>query len=211
MKKFFLHSLALIFLFVSFPPIYAQRSLGSQQMLSLKKRLEQGAEITFSSKTYGASGELLSDDRGQLLTHQDKFRLTYSIFTSTYNGNLFSYYNKAEKTFTVMHPTKEDLATLNPLAYLSTSQEMYTVRELPESKKGKVFVFTPKKNSMNIQHIELCFSRKTELPTELMTLFSDGTRVVMYIESLISKKNISSHLFSQKHTDYPGSELVDLR
>lgn len=212
MKKSVFKALTFSLLLLCVPVfLFAQREGLSQHLSPLKKQLEGGAEILFSSHTYTSTGELLQRDQGQLITYKEKFRLTYTVFTATYNGTLFSYYNKEEKTFTLMHPTVEDLATINPLAYLSTSQKMYTVRELPENKKGRAFSFTPKKNTMNIHHIELTISPKTGLPLELMTLFSDGTRVVMYIDSLVIQKNISNRLFSQKHSDYPGSELVDLR
>lgn len=189
----------------------AQRSVVMQNLQSLKQSLEQGAEITFTAKTYAPSGELLQNDAGKLLSYKNKFRLTYSVFTSTYDGKTFSYYNKEEKTFTIMYPTTEDLATLNPLAYLSTAKEMYTIQELPESKKGRMVAFVPKKKSTNIDRVELCLSRDKGIPLELKTLFSDGVRMVMYIDLFTHKQSIPTQSFSQKHADYPGSELIDLR
>ncbi len=177
---------------------------------STAQRLEKGAKVSFSSQLFDAKGTQIQSTQGTLYTLGKKFRLRYSPIDANYDGRVFSYYDANERTFTIMNPSTEDLAMLNPFVFFSSSPSVYRVQELAGSKTARIVAFTPKKKMNNILKFEVSFSHKTNAPSQIVGIFADGMRLVMSIASLEDYKP-SSQMFIQKQTSYPNSELVDLR
>ena len=170
---------------------------------TVAQRLEKGAKITFSGELFDASGARVETKKGVLYTLGKKFRLRY-------NGREFSFYNAEDRTYTIMYPSMEDLAALNPFVFLSSSASVYNIKELSGTKTSRIIAFTPRKKMDNITSLEVSFLRKTNTPSQIVGIFADGMRMVMNITS-IEGETPSSQMFIQQQSSYPGSELVDLR
>lgn len=140
----------------------------------------------------------------------EKFRLRYNPIDANYNSREFSFYNAEDRTYTIMYPSMEDLAALNPFVFLSSSASVYNIKELSGTKTSRIIAFTPRKKMDNITSLEVSFLRKTNTPSQIVGIFADGMRMVMNITS-IEGETPSSQMFIQQQSSYPGSELVDLR
>lgn len=207
MKKLFF---LLFLLMVMALRIQAQQTI-QQVITTTIHKMEKGVELKLSLQIFDANGSSLQQTEGKLSLLGKKFRLHYGQFDAAYNGKLFTYYDAEEKTFTRMTPSAEDIATINPFAYLSTSQKLYTIKEIEGTRGSRIVALTPKKKMGNIKHFEITLNRKTDMPQELMTLFSDGARMVTRVSNISFPKEIPHSLFEQKHADYPKSELIDLQ
>ena len=177
---------------------------------TMAQRLEKGAKITFSGELFDASGARVETKKGVLYTLGKKFRLRYNPIDANYNGREFSFYNAEDRTYTIMYPSMEDLAALNPFVFLSSSASVYNIKELSGTKTSRIIAFTPRKKMDNITALEVSFLRKTNAPSQIVGIFADGMRLVMNITS-IEGETPSSQMFIQQQSSYPGSELVDLR
>ena len=177
---------------------------------TMAQRLEKGAKITFSGELFDASGVRIETKKGVLYTLGKKFRVRYNSIDTNYNGRELSFYNAEDRTYTIMYPSMEDLAALNPFVFLSSSASVYTIKELSGTKTSRIIAFTPRKKMENITSLEVSFLRKTNAPSQIVGIFADGMRMVMNITS-IEGETPSSQMFVQQQSSYPGSELVDLR
>ena len=177
---------------------------------TVAQRLEKGAKITFSGELFDASGARIETKKGVLYTLGKKFRVRYNPIDANYNGREFSFYNAEDRTYTIMYPSMEDLAALNPFVFLSSSASVYNIKELSSTKTSRIIAFTPRKKMDNITSLEVSFLRKTNTPSQIVGIFADGMRMVMNITS-IEGETPSSQMFIQQQSSYPGSELVDLR
>lgn len=190
----------------------AQTKQPSAQSLinTMAQRLEKGAKITFSGELFDASGVRIETKKGVLYTLGKKFRVRYNSIDTNYNGRELSFYNAEDRTYTIMHPSMEDLAALNPFVFLSSSASVYNIKELSGTKTSRIIAFTLRKKMENITSLEVSFLRKTNAPSQIVGIFADGMRLVMNITS-IEGETPSSQMFIQQQSSYPGSELVDLR
>lgn len=187
-----------------------QQPSAQSLITSAAQRLEKGAKITFSGELFDASGARIETKKGVLHTLGKKFRLRYTPIDANYNGREFSFYNAEDRTYTIMYPSMEDLAALNPFVFLSSSASVYSIRELSGTKPSRIIAFTPRKKMDNIKSLEVSFLRKTGAPSQIVGIFADGMRMVMDITSMVADKP-ASQMFVQHQSSYPGSELVDLR
>ncbi|WP_311552358.1 outer membrane lipoprotein carrier protein LolA [Porphyromonas endodontalis] len=190
----------------------AQTKQPSAQSLinTMAQRLEKGAKITFSGELFDASGVRIETKKGVLYTLGKKFRVRYNSIDTNYNGRELSFYNAEDRTYTIMHPSMEDLAALNPFVFLSSSASVYNIKELSGTKTSRIIAFTLRKKMENITSLEVSFLRKTNAPSQIVGIFADGMRLVINITS-IEGETPSSQMFIQQQSSYPGSELVDLR
>lgn len=174
------------------------------------KQLIQGAKIGFTTAFYTAEGNMQQEFRGNLLLSGKKFRIRYDRMDGCYNGTLFSLYNGEENTFTIMQPSTEEVATINPLSHFLYHPQEVRYKELPGKKGTRIIGVYPNLVREGIKHYEVSFSLKDNVPTEIVGIFADGSRLIMVLKS-ISYSAIPKQEFEQSQKQYPNSELVDLR
>lgn len=165
----------------------------------------KGVVANFTIYNSGYSGN------GEIKTLGNKFKVSFPDVSVWYNGtDLYTYNSKTNET-TLIHPTAEELAESNPLAYVTGASKNYNVSFSTVKKAGKeVLELTPKKKK-GIKRITLTLNKSNYYPEKIVVEPSSGSPVTAEIKTFNTMASISSAEFDYPKSKYPKVEIVDLR
>ncbi len=195
-----------IFVFMCFCPAFSQSS--NQELNAIYSRIEKGFSISFFYEVVGKEGQILNKGEkvGTLFVKGEKFKLDYEGLRMVYDGRELSYFNEEENTFTRLIPTQEELLEINPF-YSFLDSNKYEIREERCDKDVKIYLFPRDRKSYNM---EFLFKSTKIFPEKLIVVAEEG----IILEFNINKAEELGDLkikFEQSHTEFPNSELIDLR
>lgn len=203
---------SILTLFLLSTTIFAQ-SLAEKELQAASKHLinKDGTEISFIAETIDNNTQTTtSRSEGLITIKNNKFRLSFGDITAVFDGEkTLIYYDSSENTLNLSHPTKAELAMINPLIILTQSEVGYKIETLPPTKGSKIIGLTPK-ISNGIKRIEFEINSSNSSPMGAVIILEGGSRIVTKITSIRPKKT-NKDLFQIKKADYPKAEIIDLR
>lgn len=194
-------------------------SLSAQQPAELMARAEQilygssgATEATFRSVYYDARGAETGRMTGRMYLQRERFRLEYGSIVAVFSGKMLSYHDQDEQTLTISEPTAEELIQVNPLYFLRSRGKGFKAERLPDSKTMQFVGFTPAAGQKtNLRAVEVGFLTKTGVPHQITVRGADGGRLVITIGEVRSRAALPQASFVLSASQFPESEVVDLR
>ena len=198
----------LIMSVLSIASLSAQGTLNAEQVMDKARAKITGAKGISADFSYFGAGQ---NGKGSLKVAGQKFMVTLSDADIWYNGKDMYTYNKRTAETTIMNPTAQELAEVNPLNYVKNSKELYTASFSAEKKAGKYIVeLTPKKKG-EIKKVVLTLRSSDFVPEKIVVTPSTGSALSVTVSSFKTLSSIAATEFEYPKTKYPKAEIVDLR
>lgn len=176
----------------------------------ITEKLRQGTELHFQMKTTKGS-DLLYNTKGTMLLLGDSFRLRYDAFDVCFDGENLSYYNFKENTLTLLDSDTEYIREINPLLFVGENLEDYKV-EKKSSANGSTINISPREPSKaQYQEILIIFPPSSNTPSQIEIKTKEGIHSLISLTKLKYRSDLKKNQFSQPISNYPSSEIIDLR
>lgn len=196
-------------------PLEAQR----RSVFDLNKALQQfeqqvrrGVAINFTLTSQG-QGQV-SPQEGYTWLYGRRFMLSTPEMDVAFDGTTLRIINQKERTYTLMTPTEQDLAVMNPLAYLQQATQHYRITERKSPRGTVVYRFVPKSGTealSGVKYYEVTFDQQSQAPRRVDLYFDLGEQVSYTIQKLQPKERVTSQSFTFAPQEYKSLEVVDLR
>ncbi len=161
------------------------------------------AKFTISSSSNSTTGEITVSGK--------RFYLTSPVGSTWYDGQTLWSYSADTKEVNISEPTTEEVAEINPFAFITTLQQNYSKRLLKSAAGTKCVEFVLNKGKMlNITKAVVTFSSSTMFPSKI-NLILDGKPLTVTVNSIKSGKTLPDSSFRFNRNLFPGVELIDLR
>ncbi len=214
MKKsiFFLLLAALL---CTWQPTAAQKSTQARLVLdttakTLRTQGDYKVEFTLTTSTNGVEQ---GRTKGTMLIKGKQFRLTTPQMITWFDGTTQWTYLKDNEEVNVSHPTKEELNTMNPYAFIDLykSGYNYSLRSgTLHGKQVKTITLTAESAEEKLQEILLDIDPATHFPLSI-NLRESKDWVRISVQKMEDKQRLSDKLFRFNPKDYPQAEVIDLR
>lgn len=211
MKHRYILSLFLLVLPLCAVPLQAQKSdtFDLQEALSrFEQQIQKGVEISFVMS--GTSVQ--PPQQGYMWLAGVRFTLHVPGILSAFDGKTLRVIDQTERTYTLMTPSQQDLAVMNPLAYLNMPNKHYRIAS---GQQGAVsYRFVPQGNRpvlSGVKHYEVQFDRKSRQPKQVDLYFDSGDQVTYAIRKIQPKEHITAQSFTFAPQEYQALEVIDLR
>lgn len=199
----------IVFFILSFICCIVCNAYGPDQILSDAVQKIKGNPATSCKFTAsGSEGSI----RGDLLSDGARFNLQTQAGSTWYDGKNMWTSNPRTKEITLVTPSNQELAQVNPLAYLDGYKNIYNVYfSKRKDASDHLIVLNPKSKNGEIKAIEIGVSKKTLLPTHIY--IRDRQDKLTRIEINTIKTGIKTDV--SKYTcpveSMSGFEVIDLR
>lgn len=198
-------------------PIMAQKEAEAKAVLekttqAFKKADGIEADFTLTPYQRGvAQGEM----KGSIQLMDENFRLTTPQMVTWFNGKTQWTYLPTNEEVNVSNPTREELESINPLAFLTLYKEGYAYqlgsRTNYQGKSITEIILTAEEFNKQWSNLTLYIDRTTHLPLyiKLKEAGKDYHEITIsnYRQGMGWKKN---H-FTFDPKQYPDAEVIDLR
>lgn len=161
------------------------------------EKIRKAPALTATFRVNGADGKLVMSG--------SRFMLTLPGMTTAYDGITQRTLNEADGELTLSTPTAEELATVNPLAFLGALNTAFTATQL---KDGRV-VFSPKDKTSGIDKITANFDPQTSMPTLINMKAAGGEALIDNVKVVFETKVRPTSQFAIKVPK--NIEIIDLR
>lgn len=196
----------LIMLLLIVAPSVARSAESPEQMLQ-----RSAAKIT-KAKTIDARFTINGSQSGTLKVSGKKFMVSAGSANSWYDGKKLYTYSAATNETTLVLPSKQELAEVNPLYYVGGTKGKYNLAFAAKSPAGsRTVVLTPKSRHDAVKKAEVTVSLKTYMPTNIRIYAKSGGSTNIRITSLKTGVSIPSGIFTYPKNKYPKTKIIDLR
>ncbi len=217
-KRQFVNLSTLIILFLlSALPMMAQKEAEAKAVLekttqAFKKAGGIEADFTLTPYQRGvAQGEV----KGSIQLMDANFRLTTPQMVTWFNGKTQWTYLPANEEVNVSTPTREELESINPMAFLTLYKEGYNYRMGEQSTyKGKsVYEVTLTAEDFNRQwaNLTLYIDRTSLLPLYIKLKEAGKDYNLITIDHYKQGMKWGKGYFTFDPKQYPDAEVIDLR
>ena len=217
-KRQFVNLSTLIILFLlSALPTMAQKEAEAKAVLEKTTQAFKkagGIEADFTLTPY-QHGVAQTSVKGSIQLMDENFRLTTPQMVTWFNGKTQWTYLPANEEVNVSTPTREELESINPLAFLTLYKEGYNYRMGAQSTyKGKsVYEVTLTAEDFDRQwaNLTLYIDRTTLLPLYIKLKEAGKDYHVITIDNYRQGMGWKKSHFTFDPKQYPDAEVIDLR
>jgi len=173
-----------------------------------------GMEIKFSANIRSEKNGVSESFEGSIVMKNDKFVLKTPDMLTWFDGKTQWTYIPRSKEVNLTTPASDELRYLNPLIILQDPNKDFNVSYIGEStsanaKSAYDVMLTPKKKD-DIEKIEIQVEKNTSLPVKLVVTMRNNMRSTVTIKET-KANNSPDKTFTFPETEYPGTEIIDLR
>lgn len=141
----------------------------------------------------------------------EKFTYEATGMAVCYDGKTQWTLDSSAKEVSITTPTTEELAEINPLAFLKTYKNNYTV-SLLSSEGGKYRVkMVAKKKSSYVRIAEVTVDSKTWMPETITAQLATGQSMTLKVNNVRKGNNLPVTDFRFDSKKFPKYEIIDLR
>lgn len=191
----------------------------AQKEAEAKKVLEQTSQAFKQSGGVEADFTLIpymqEEVKGHIQLMEECFHLKMDEMVTWFDGKTQWTYLPINEEVNVSNPTREEIESINPMAYLSLYKEGYTCQLGGKSNfNGKaVYEVTLKTEDLQKQwqNLTLYIDRTTLLPLYFKLQGEGRDYHIITISNYKQGKNWKKEHFTFNPKEYPNAEVIDLR
>lgn len=181
-------------------------------LAKFKSQVESGIEVSFTISTQGLQTGQADQYDGVIWIKGQRFMLNTPELDVAYDGKTLRTINRTEKTFYLSEPTKQELGSLNPLAYINQTDKHYRITKGKQKPGFVTYRFTPTSGSLShVQQYEVTFSQQTSRPQQVDLIYGSNQKLSITVKSIRAKQRVSSQSFTFAPQEYKFLETIDLR
>lgn len=158
---------------------------------------------------------LLDSDNGQIpgsLTMSGRcFKLITDRLSIWYDGKTQWTYVPENEEVNITEPTADELLETNPVEIINASMSKYLARVVRTEGSVRTIELKPLKPGSSIVSAELSIDTARNLPTRVVAVFTNGSRLIANIANVKIGKAIPRSAFVYDTKLHPSAETVDLR
>lgn len=158
---------------------------------------------------------LLDSDNGQIpgsLTMSGRcFKLITDRLSIWYDGKTQWTYVPENEEVNITEPTADELLETNPVEIINASMSKYSARVVRTEGSVRTIELKPLKPGSSIVSAELYIDTARNLPTRVVAVFTNGSRLIANIANVKIGKAIPRSAFVYDTKLHPSAETVDLR
>ena len=158
---------------------------------------------------------LLDSDNGQIpgsLTMSGRcFKLITDRLSIWYDGKTQWTYIPKNEEVNITEPTADELLETNPVEIINASMSKYSARVVRTEGSVRTIELKPLKPGSSIVSAELSIDTARNLPTRVVAVFTNGSRLIANIANVKIGKAIPRSAFVYDTKLHPSAETVDLR
>lgn len=191
----------------------AQNNKSEEIMARAERQIykTRSSEAKFSSVYYDEQGKAQSREQGTIYLQGEKFRLEYGDIIAVYDGKTMTHHDAGEETLTISQPSNEELLQINPLHFLRSRAKGFGVQSKASKAGVETLVYTPKGKS-NIKQVSIGYRHSDGMPATIQIYSKDNRYITLELKSFKAQStDYPQTKFELKKSDFPKSELVDLR
>ncbi len=186
----------------------ALRAITAGEVLNkVLSAVESAPSLTLALKAVSENGS----GSGSLTVARECFTFSGEDIKVFYDGKTQWTYQPSEKEVSVTTPTANELAEVNPLAFLRNYQVNYKVSMLSSTKTAYKIKMVSNRRSLYIRSAVVTINSSTWLPTEVTAELSNGGKLTVTVLSAVKGKKQTSDYFRFSTSANPGVEVIDLR
>ena len=157
--------------------------------------------------TYEASG---ASSTGYIKLQGQKFVVNMAGRITWFDGKTMWSYVKKNEEVNVTTPSAEEVAKMNPYAFLTFYKHGYTARMGNSSSKEYEVVLTGEESSA-YKWVVIRINKSTHLPGSIQLTTPKGGTTVIRCNSFLKNQKYQASTFQFNKKNYPKAEIVDLR
>lgn len=158
---------------------------------------------------------LLDSDNGQipgsLIMSGRWFKLITDRLSIWYDGKTQWTYVPENEEVNITEPTADELLETNPVEIINASMSKYSARVVRTEGSVRTIELKPLKPGSSIVSAELSIDTARNLPTRVVAVFTNGSRLIANIANVKIGKAIPRSAFVYDTKLHPSAETVDLR
>lgn len=158
---------------------------------------------------------LLDSDNGQIpgtLTMSGRcFKLITDRLSIWYDGKTQWTYIPDNDEVNISEPTADELMETNPVEIINASLSKYNARVAGTDGSVRTIELKPARPGGSIVSAELSIDTARNLPTRIVAVFTNGSRLIANIANVKIGKAMSAKEFVYNTKLHPSAETVDLR
>lgn len=211
------HLLTGLLLWLPLLPLAAQKETEAKEILdqtasTFKKAGGIKADFTLTTYSHGTpQGEM----KGCIRLMGDRFRLDTPEVITWFDGKTQWSYLTANNEVNVATPTREELQSINPMAFLTMYKQGYAYRMgTTENYAGKAVYevsLTAEDYEQQIAHLTLYIDRSTRFPIYIKVKEAGQSYNVITVSNYTSGEKWQTEDFRFNSEQYPDAEVIDLR
>ena len=181
---------------------------------SAMKVLDQAAAKfkTASSLTVGYTFSMNGQQgKGTILMSGQKFRNDLGDHIVWFDGKTMWTLVKANEEVNVTEPTPQEIATMNPYAFVSMYKNGYSASFGKSTNQYHEIILKPNTKQGSAKKILLRLAKSSLQPSYVSMTASDGNVVNISVTSFKSGPKVGDATFRFNPKSYPDVEVVDLR
>ena len=202
MKRIFLLSVMLCSLLTSFGQKTAMKVL---DQAAAKFKVAGSLTVGYTFSMNGQQG------KGTILMSGQKFRNDLGDHIVWFDGKTMWTLVKANDEVNVTEPTPQEIATMNPYAFVSMYKNGYSASFGKSTNHYHEIILTPTTKKGGAKKIVLRLAKSSLQPTYVSMDASDGNVVNINVTSFKSGAKFGDSTFRFNPKSYPDVEVVDLR
>ena len=153
-----------------------------------------------------------SQIKGTFMASGQMFKLSTPVGTTWFDGKNMWTSNKQSKQITLFEPTSEEVAEVNPFAYIGSYKGKYKIFFSKRKENNKYLILlNPINSKENIKAVEVMVDKKTLLPERFIIRDKNDRLTTIHVNSLVLGKKFNKTDFVCPQTSMKDYELVDLR
>jgi outer membrane lipoprotein-sorting protein len=128
-----------------------------------------------------------------------------------YDGTTQWTYTADTKEVTIVEPTPEEIADINPFAIINGFRRGCEAKLVSSDKASDTVTLTPLSKASTVRQATITFSKASSLPTHIEIQLRAGGQMSLTITSANPNINYPASTFVFDKNKYPKATVVDLR
>jgi outer membrane lipoprotein-sorting protein len=204
MKRFSIFILTII---LSLSAVFSQKNVDAEKVID---KFINDADKNVLNCTFLLNVEGNENVEGNFILNGKKFYLTLGTMEVWYNGVTQWAYSADNNEVSIIEPTAEELAQINPLLIIKNLNKKFIVQTTQKTEKNLHFVCTPKDKTFDVTKVEITANNATKQITSL-TLFSANGDITIDLKIYKTEKSIPETTFQFDKSKYKNVIINDLR
>lgn len=200
-------SAVLFFVALALTSVSAATTTASSVLAALRSSIVSAPAVDATFTINGEGGKI----EGSAILSGAAFTFSTPQIEVWYDGATQWAYLASTGEVSITEPDAEELAASNPFAILSTYEQYYTARRLPDSNGRKRVELQPKDKSSGISSVVVIADNACKWPQTIVVTFSDGRKIDLFIDHIARRNKPAQSVFRYDAKKHPASEIIDLR
>lgn len=180
---------------------------GADVMRKVLNAVESAQSLTFDMSA-AVSGR---NSNASLTVSGPKFVCNMAGIQVYYDGTTQWAYDPAAAEVSVSEPTADELAEVNPIAFMRDYSKNYTLSDVTSSQGRYTLTLTARRRSLFVRSATVTVNASDWMPATISASLSNGTTMQIVVRGVTRGNALPLATFRFDTARHPGVEVIDFR